>query len=341
MAVPLLTRADVEEARRAIAPFLPPTPLRRAFSVPGGQARLKLECWQPTGSFKVRGALSAMAALSVAERARGVVAASAGNHALGVAHAIQALGGGIRGTLFVPETAPRAKVEKLRTFPVTVVEGGATYDDAAARAAEHAKRTGAYEVHPYDDPRTAAGQGTVALEILEQEPETGTIVVPVGGGGLIAGMAVAVKAERPDVRIVAVQPEASPSLRDSLAQGRALLDYPARPTLADGLAGGIGVIVFAHRHLIDEVVTVAESEIEDAIVALVAQDQVIAEGAGAVGVAALRSGRLQVKDGRPAAVVITGANIDARVLGRLLGGHQRDEWLLGGHQRDEWLLGGG
>src|SRR5712691_8545672 len=170
MAVPLLARADVEEARRLIAPYLPPTPLRRAFSVPGGQARLKLECWQPTGSFKVRGALSVMASLGPAERKRGVVAASAGNHALGVAYALQVLGGDVQAMVFVPETAPRAKVEKLRTFPVTVVEGGATYDDAAARAAEHAERTGAYEVHPFDDPRTAAGQGTVALEILEQEP---------------------------------------------------------------------------------------------------------------------------------------------------------------------------
>jgi threonine dehydratase len=319
MAAPLLTRADVEEARRLIAPYLPPTPLRRAFSVPGGRARLKLECWQPTGSFKVRGALRVMASLGPAERKRGVVAASAGNHALGVAYAIQAMGGDVPGTLFVPETAPRAKVEKLRTFPVTVVEAGATYDDAAVRAAEHAERTGAYEVHAFQDPRTAAGQGTVALEILEQEPETGTMVVPVGGGGLISGMAAAVKAERPDVRIVAVQPEASPSLRDSLAQGRPLLDYPARPTLADGIAGGIGEIVYRHRHLIDDVVIVAESEIEDAIVALIAQDQVVAEGSGAVGVAALRSGRLRVEDGRPVAVVITGANIDARVLGRLLG----------------------
>lgn len=314
----LLTRADVEEARRAIAPHLPPTPLRRAFSVPGGQAWLKLECWQPTGSFKVRGALSVLASLTPAERARGVVAASAGNHALGVAHAIQALGGGVPATVFVPTTAPRAKVDKLRTFPVTVVEGGESYDEAAARAAEHADRTGAYSIHAFDDPRTAAGQGTVGLEILEQSPSIGTMVVPVGGGGLIAGMAAAVKSQRPDVRIVAVQPEASPALRDSIAQGRPLLDYAAQPTLADGLAGGIGVMVYRHRHLIDEVVNVTESEIEDAIVALVAHDQVVAEGSGAVGVAALRSGRLRLDDGRPAAVVVTGANIDAGVLGRLL-----------------------
>jgi threonine dehydratase len=313
-----LTRADVEAARRAIAPHLPPTPLRRAFSVPGGRAWLKLECWQPTGSFKVRGALSVLGRLTPEERGRGVVAASAGNHALGVAFAIQALGGTMPATLFVPATAPRSKVDKLRTFPVTVMEGGATYDEAAARAAEHAARTGALSVHAFDDPRTAAGQGTVGLEILEQRPDVGTIVVPVGGGGLIAGIAAAVKEARPDVRIVAVQPEASPALRDSIAQGRALLEYPAGPTLADGLAGGIGEIVFRHRDLVDEVVEVPEPAIEDAIVALVAQDQVVAEGAGAVGVAALRTGRLRGGDGRPTAVVVTGANIDAGVLGRLL-----------------------
>ena len=314
----LLTLALVEEARRRIAPHLPPTPLRRAFCVPGGRTWLKLECWQPTGSFKVRGALSMLTALTPAERARGVVAASAGNHALGVAHAVHTLGGTTPATLFVPESAPRAKVDKLRTFPVTVVEGGATYDDAAASAVAHAERTGAIRIPAYDDPRTASGQGTVALEILEQNPEVGTIVVPVGGGGLIAGLAAAVKALRPDVRIVAVQPDASPALRDSIAQGRALLDYAAQPTLADGLAGGIGTTVYAHRHLLDEIVTVSEREIEDAIVALVTHDQVIAEGSAAVGVAAVRGGHLAAGDGRPVALVVTGANIDAGILGRLL-----------------------
>ncbi|HET6897274.1 MAG TPA: pyridoxal-phosphate dependent enzyme, partial [Vicinamibacteria bacterium] len=272
----------------------------------------------PTGSFKVRGALNVLAALGSAERRRGVVAASAGNHALGVAFAIQALGADIPATVFVPASAPRAKVDKLRTFPVTVVEGGATYDEAAARAAEHAQATGAFTVHAYDDPRTAAGQGTIGLEILEQNPQIGTVIVPVGGGGLIAGIATAVKAQRPDVRIVAVQPEASPALRDSVAQGQPLLDYPAGPTLADGLAGGIGLMVYTHRHLVDEIVNVTEPQIEDAIVALITHDQVVAEGSGAVGVAALRSGRVRLEDGRPAAVVITGANIDAGVLGRLL-----------------------
>jgi threonine dehydratase len=314
-----LTLDDVERARRRLRPFLPATPLRRSFAV--GRERpalLKLECWQPTGSFKVRGALSLLASLSHAERARGVVAASAGNHALGVAFAADALGGGFPATLFVPETAPAAKREKLAAFPVEVRVGGATYDDAHARAAEFARETGALDVHAFDDPRTAAGQGTAALEVLEKLPEVGTLVVPVGGGGLITGMAVAAKALCPDVRVVAVQPEASPALRASLEQGRALLEFPAGPTLCDGLAGGIGEMVFAHRDLIDEVVTVSEEETTDAMLALLAEDQVVAEASGAVGVAALRAGRVAPRPGRPAVAVVTGANVDAAVLARLL-----------------------
>lgn len=313
-----LTLGDVERAQEAIAPYLRPTPLRRSFALRRwGEAYLKLECWQPTGSFKVRGATSMLASLSPEEQRRGVVAASAGNHALGVAFAAQALGGRAAATLFVPETAPRAKVEKLRAFPVTVHEAGATYDDAFALAMAHVERTGATHVHAFDDPRTAAGQGTAGLEILDELPEVGAILVPVGGGGLIAALAAAVKARAPQVRIVAVQPEASPALTESIRQGRPLLEYPARPTLADGLAGGIGRIVFAHRDLIDDVVLVSEAEIEDAIVALLADDQVVAEASGAVGVAALRSGKWR-GDSRPVAVLVTGGNIDARVLGRLL-----------------------
>ena len=170
----------------------------------------------------------------------------------------------------------------------------------------------------FDDPRTAAGQGTAGLEIALELPEVDTVVVPVGGGGLIAGTAAALKALVPGLRVVAVQPDASPSLRESLRQGRPLLTYPAGTTLADGLAGGIGEIVFAHRQLIDEVVTVSEEETADAIAALLAEDQVVSEASGAVGVAALRAGRIAPRGGRPVAVVVTGGNIDARVLARLL-----------------------
>ena len=317
-----LTLEDVFRARRVVSRHLSPTPLRSAFCLRPRPAWLKLECWQPTGSFKVRGATNFIASLSAEQRRAGVVAASAGNHALGVAFAAGILGGSLEATLFVPRSAPRSKVEKLRTFPVTVREDGQTYDDAHALAVAHARETGATYVHAFEDPRTAAGQGTVALEILEEMPEVGTIVVPVGGGGLISGMAAAVKDRAKGVRIVAVQPEASPSLRESIRQGKALLEYAAAPTLADGLAGGIGEIVFAHRDLIDEVVVVPEAEIEDAIVALLAEDQVVAEGSGAVGVAALRAGLVaSAADGRPVVAVVTGGNIDAAVLARLL--HRR------------------
>ena len=316
---PRLHLEDVFHARRVLARHLPPTPLRPAFCLRPRPAWLKLECWQPTGSFKVRGATNFIASLSAEQRRGGIVAASAGNHALGVAHAVAILGGNLEATLFVPTTAPRAKVEKLRAFPVTVREEGDTYEEAHALAVAHAGKTGATYVHAFDDPRTAAGQGTVALEILEEMPEVGTIVVPVGGGGLIAAVAAAVKDRAPQARIVAVQPEASPSLRESIRQGTALLDYAAAPTLADGLAGGIGEIVFAHRDLLDEVVVVPEKDIEDAIVDLIAFDQVVAEGAGAVGVAALRAGLVKsAEDGRPVIAIVTGGNIDAPVLARLL-----------------------
>src|SRR5262249_11464427 len=150
----------------------------------------------------------------------------------------------------------RSKLGKLRRYPVEVRESGATYDDAHAAAAAHAAQTGAFYVHAYDDERTAAGQGTIGLEILQALPDVGTIVVPVGGGGMISGIAVVAKALRPDVRIVAVQADASPSLRESLRIGAPLLEYAAAPTVADGLAGGIGQVVWEHRDLVDENVTV-------------------------------------------------------------------------------------
>jgi threonine dehydratase len=312
----LLTPGEIERARERIRGRLPATPLRRCFALSPRQAWLKLECWQPTGSFKVRGALHHLLSLSAEERRRGVVAASAGNHALGVAWACAALGD-VPAVLFVPETVPRAKLEKLRTFPVTVETTGATFEDAYEASLAHAAKTGARYVHPFEDPLTAAAQGSVGLEILEQLPEVGRIVVPVGGGGLVSAIAVAVKARAPEVEIVAVQPEASPSLAASLARGEPLLRYPAAPTLADGVAGGIGAIAFRHRALIDEVVNVPESVLEEVIAALLAEDQVVAEGAGALAVAALAGG-LVAADGRPTALIVSGGNIDARHLARLL-----------------------
>jgi threonine dehydratase len=312
-----ITPAEIDGARERIARWLPPTPLRRSTALRSHNAWLKLECWQPTGSFKVRGALNHLASLSDDERRRGVVAASAGNHALGIAWAAEALGGGVPAVVFVPRSTPGAKLSKLRNYPVTVREVGATYEDAYDASLAYAASEGARYVHAFEDPLTAAGQGTIGLEILEQLPHVERIVVPVGGGGMISAIAVAVKAKAPCVRIIAVQPEASPSLPKSIEQGRPLLRYVSGPTLADGVAGGIGEIVFRHRDLIDQIVLVPESAIERTIVELLAEDQVVAEGAGVLGAAALRSGRLS-DDGRPTVVVVSGGNIDARHLTRLL-----------------------
>jgi threonine dehydratase len=316
-----VTLGDVERARARLAGHLRATPLRPSLAAPGTDLLLKLECWQPTGSFKVRGALHFLSTLGEEERRRGVVTASAGNHALGVAFAVSRLAGTLRATLFVPRTAPRAKVDKLRRFPVEVRETGETYDDAVLAAHAFERETGATYVPAYEDVRTAAGQGTIGLEILDECPGVAAVLVPVGGGGLIAGLAAAVKARAPGVRIVAVQPDASPALRESMRLGRALLTYPAGPTLADGLSGGIGEIAFDHRDLVDEVVSVSEAEIEDAIVALVAADQVVAEASGAVGVAALRAGKVASAARGPVVAVVTGGNVDARVLARLLHEH--------------------
>jgi threonine dehydratase len=312
-----ITPDDVERAAEVVSRHLAPTPVRRSFAVPGLPAYLKLECWQPTGSFKVRGAVNALAALTAAEREAGIVAASSGNHALGVAFAAQALGGA-RATIFVPTSAPRAKVDKLRQFPVDVREEGGDYDEAYALAQAHAQRTGARYLHAFEDRLVSSGQGTAARELLAQLPGLGTVLVPVGGGGLIVGLATLIKARAPDVRVVAVQPAASPALSESIRKGHALLTYAAGPTIADGVAGGIGDIAYTHRDLIDEVVDVDEAAIEEAVVALLTHDQVLAEGSGALCVAALRSGRVRPADGRPAAVIVTGSNIDARVLSRLL-----------------------
>jgi threonine dehydratase len=308
---------EIVEAQQRLRVHLPPTPVRRSFALRAHDGWLKLECWQPTGSFKVRGALNHLLSLSEAERRRGVVAASAGNHALGLAWAAEVLGGAVPVTLFLPESAPRTKLAKLGAFPVTVRQVGATYEDSQEVALAHAAAEGARYVHAFEDPRTAAGQGVVGLEILEQLPTARQIVVPVGGGGLISAIAVAVKAKAPHVRIVAAQPEASPSFPESLARGEALLRYPAAPTLADGVAGGIGEIAFLHRDLIDEVVLVPERALEEAIVALLAEDQVVAEGAGALGVAALRAGSPKGETG-PLAIVVSGGNIDVAQVARLL-----------------------
>ncbi|MEW5718349.1 MAG: threonine/serine dehydratase [Chloroflexota bacterium] len=309
----MITLSDILRARNTIAPYVFRTPLRASFLLGervGASVYLKLENWQITGSFKPRGALNRMAQMTDAERARGIVTASAGNHALGVGYASRALNIS-PATIFVPRTAPRTKLAKLREFPVAVRQVGETYDDAQRAADAFARENGATFIHAYDDPRTVAGQGTIGLEILADLPDVDAILVPVGGGGMITGIALAAKTLAPSTRIVAIQTDASPALRDSLRDNKCYEEYAHGPTICEGLAGGIGTMVFdaAKQKLIDDVVIVAEDDVRAAIRALAETEQLIVEGSGAVGIAALLTRAIDVR-GKRVAVVLSGGNID-------------------------------
>jgi len=311
-----LTAHEVEAARARIRPFLPPTRLLETTEPGEARTLLKLESEQPTGSFKVRGALANL--LVQPPSPNGFVAASAGNHGLGVAWAGQASGRAEKLTIFVPESAPRSKIEKLLRFQAELRVVGRTYDDAEREAREFERGTGARFIHAYDDPRTAAGQGTVAMEIHEALGEIGTLLVPVGGGGLISGCAAWIKERSPRTLVVGLQPDASPALSESIRLDRALTEYAAGPTLADGLAGGIGHIVFGHRSLIDEVVNVPESAIRQAIRDLHRMHGIRAEASGAIPQAGLG---LAGSAGWPEPIVgiMSGSNIDDAVLAEVLG----------------------
>ena len=316
----MLTLADVLSASRRIqphgwhTPLLPSAPLSVRT---GGKVHLKLECWQHTGSFKVRGALNKLATLSPEEWTRGIVTASAGNHGLGVAYASQVLGLPCA-TIFVPESAPAAKLQRLQSFDCQVHPAGADYDAAHSIAEAYAREQGALYISAYDDPVVIAGQATVGLEVLHDLPQADLLLVPVGGGGLIAGIAITAKAIKPAVRILGVQPEASPSAYLSLRDGHAYETYPAGPTICDGLAGGFGRVPFeVAGDLIDEVLIVPEADIRHAVAWLLAHEQLVAEGSGAIAIAPLLSGQLDVEDQNVVAV-ITGRNLDMALLREIL-----------------------
>lgn len=308
------TVEDVVAAAATVGRHLEPTPIVASPALGAGVV-LKLETFMPTGSFKVRGALVALASVMKEQPGRQIVTASAGNHGLGVAYAATVYGA--QATVVVPETASTAKRDALARFDVTLLASGSSYDDAEARALE-LSAAGAAFVSPYNDPHTIAGQGTVATELFDQVDGLRTIVVPIGGGGLISGVGLA-SALRDGVRVIGVQADASPAILAAVEHGRPT-PIEVRPTLADGLAGNLepaSVTVDLVRRHVDDIVTVDEDAIADAIRFLLREHGLVVEGAGAVGVAALLQGRIAV-DGRPTAVLLTGRNIALDVLGGLL-----------------------
>lgn len=316
--VPTVRLADVRAAQDVLDGVVIRTPLEESRwlgDLVGGPVWLKAENLQRTGSFKIRGAYLRIARLSAPERAAGVVAASAGNHAQGVALAAQLLG--MRATVFMPEGAPIPKERATRGYGAEVVFAGRFVDDALVAARAHAEKTGAVLVHPFDHADIVAGQGTCGLEVLEQLPEAATVLVPTGGGGLVAGMAVAIKEQRPDVRVVAVQAEGAAAYPGSLAAG-APTALAAMTTMADGIAVGCpGEVPFAAvRAHVDEVVTVSEESLSRAMVGLLERAKLVVEPAGAAAVAALleHPGRF----GAPVVAVLSGGNIDPLLMGRLI-----------------------
>lgn len=309
---PALSLADVAAARGRLATGLRLTPclIAPALSeIAGMEIWLKRDDLQRTGSFKERGARHALLCLTPEQRAWGVVAASAGNHALGLAYHGAQLG--VRVTVVMPVTAPAVKVTRCRGLGAEVVLQGETFEEAQAYAADWAATTGAAYVHPFDDLNVIAGQGTMALEILEQVPQLDTLVVPVGGGGLLAGVATVVKSLRPDVRVVAVEPASAASFVAAYLSG-APASAAVVPTLADGLAvSRVGECAFSlAAPLVDDVVTVSENEIAVAIAALARKAGAVVEGAGATALAAVLAGKVS---GRRVVLPVCGRNIDVRL----------------------------
>ena len=291
------TLTEIEAARRGLAGVARVTPVYGSETVSqltGRKVALKAENLQRTGSFKVRGAVTRIAALSEQQRAAGVVAASAGNHGQAVAWAARKAG--IPAAIFVPQDAPMAKIEACRNYAATTELVGLDFEDALAAAMAYADETGATFVHPYEDETVIAGQGTIGLELAEQVPQAETVLVPVGGGGLASGIAIALRAVKPAVRVVGVEVR-----RD-------------RYTIADGIAvkqpGELTSAILDDA--LDEMITVSDEEISEAIVLLLERSKLVVEGAGAVGVAALLAGR--AGGSGPALVVLSGGNIDATML---------------------------
>ena len=312
----MLSLSDVLEARDRVAETARHTPLDYSHtfsSMTGATVHLKLETFQRTGAFKIRGATNRIATLSEAQKNAGVVTASAGNHAQGVALAATRMG--VHSTIVMPEHAPVSKVEATKSYGGEVVLYGEDYDAAAERAHEIEREEDRTYVHAFDDPTVMAGQGTIALELLEDLPEVDTVVVPIGGGGLISGIATAVKAADPDIRVVGVQAEGASSVAPSLEKGR-IVEREGVETIADGIATRrVGDLTFeVIRERVDEVVTVSDDETAEALTMLLERGKTLVEGAGAVPLAALLEGKFDYDEGEVIVPCLCGGNIDMNLL---------------------------
>jgi threonine dehydratase len=281
-----------------------------------GEVYLKLENLQKTGSFKVRGATYAMSKFSDSEKRAGVIAASAGNHAQGVAYAASRLG--IESTIVMPAFSPIAKIQATKSYGADVILFGESFDDALGRALEISEKTGATFLHAFNDENVIAGQGTIGLEILDECPDVNVIAVPIGGGGLVSGIAIAVKEQRPDVEIYGVEATSAASMQASLEAGK-IIKVDNLDTVCDGIAVKIpGELTFGiSRDLLTGVRTVEELEVTRTLFLLLERAKLVVEPAGTVGLAALHHGKIDIK-GKTAVAVLSGGNIDMSLLSRIV-----------------------
>jgi threonine dehydratase len=312
--------AQIEEAGERLRDrvLLSPCPRFEHLSqLTGADVYIKLENLQITGSFKVRGALNTLLQLGAEQRARGVVAASAGNHAQAVAYGAKLLH--IHATIVMPETTPLIKIEGTRAYGANIVLAGQNYDEAFLVAQAIQQDKGLCLIHAFDDERVIAGQATIGLELLQQLPDLDAVIVPVGGGGLIAGIASAIKEGKPDIEVIGIEADRLPAMRDSLAAGNPLL-LSAKSTIADGIAvSRVGLLTLPiAQHCIDAMDTVSENEIAHAILYLLEREKTLAEGAAAVGIAALYNQHFPDLRGKKVAVIISGGNIDMTRLSLIL-----------------------
>ena len=315
----MVTLADVKAAAERISNsiYLSPCARSETFSqLTGNSVHLKLDNLQRTGAFKERGALNKLLTLSATERERGVIAASAGNHAQGLAyHAGRC---GIHALICMPLTTPLTKVSATKSYGAEVILHGANYDDACEEAVRLGEQQHLTFVHPFDDDAVIAGQGTLGLELLRQYPQMEAVVVPVGGGGLIGGVGCAIKESNSKVRVVGVQTARLPSMKVAVTEGKPVTLAPAA-TIADGIAvrrAGDRTLPLVQKY-VDAIVTVDEEEIANAVLLLLEREKTLAEGAGAAGLAALINHKVQLAD-KNVAVVICGGNIDVTLLSRII-----------------------
>lgn len=318
-----LTMRDIYSARARIAPIARKTPLISSpalSELTGSEITLKLECLQETGSFKPRGAANKILSLDPGVRQRGVITVSSGNHGRALAYVAHRLG--LRAVVCLYETVPANKRDATRKLGAEVIVKGSTYEEATEEAYRLVEKEGLEMIHPYDDPVIIAGQGTIGLELLEEFPDLDTVVVPLSGGGLLGGIAFALKSADPKIHVVGVMMERGPAMVESLRAGR-LVEIVEEPTLADALAGGIIPNKYTFELIqktVDETVLVSEQEIAAAMAFALERHHLVVEGGGAVGIAALRAGKLQ-RLGKRVAVVISGANVDMSLLLQVVQDH--------------------